>query len=52
MRKVPMGQSIAEVLALEIAVQQGASLADAMRHSVPLPQGLRRSLDQCKSTNK
>jgi hypothetical protein len=52
LRKVEKGQSIAELLAFEIAVQSGASLKAMMQHKVELPVGLSQSLDQCKHTTK
>jgi hypothetical protein len=43
------GQTLAELLALEIAFQkEGASLEDVRRHRVPSPRGVRRVTVECK----
>jgi hypothetical protein len=47
--KVETGQSLAELLALKIAMEHGASLEEAKRQSVPLPIGVRRDVIACTS---
>jgi hypothetical protein len=43
------GQTLAELLALEIAFQrESASLEDIRRHRVPSPRGVRRVTRECK----
>jgi hypothetical protein len=47
--KLDMGQTLAELLALEIAFQrEGASLEDIRRHRVPSPRVVRRVARECK----
>jgi hypothetical protein len=47
--KLEKGQTLAELLALEIAFQrEGASLEDIRRHRVPSPRGVRRVAQECK----
>jgi hypothetical protein len=42
------GRSVAELLALELALQKGTSFAQAAARSVPLPKGVQQSLELCK----
>lgn len=50
---VEKGQSVAETLALEAAMQRpGASLEALRLHHVLLPRGVKHSLELCKVTNK
>jgi hypothetical protein len=44
---VEKGQSIAELVALEVAFKEGASLEKAMHHGVPLPVRIKRAAEQC-----
>jgi hypothetical protein len=45
--KVEQGQSLAELLALELAFERHASLADIRRHRVPSPRIVRRVVRAC-----
>jgi hypothetical protein len=46
--KVEVGQLLAELLALEIAFQQNATLEDIRRHRVLSPRKVRQVARQCK----
>jgi hypothetical protein len=47
--KVERGQTLAELLALEIAFERAhASLEDIRRHRVPAPRLVRRVIRQCR----
>jgi hypothetical protein len=48
LRPVEKPQSIAELIILEAALAQGITLEQAARHRIPLPEGVQRSLVQCK----
>ena len=47
---VEQGLAVAEVLVFEGAVRRGVSLEQAIHHAVPLPGGVRLSLEQCVKT--
>lgn len=49
---VEEGQVIAELLAVEFAFHEGASLEDAMRHRVRLPRPVARIAQACRNTSK
>jgi type IV secretory pathway VirB10-like protein len=47
--KLEKGQTLAELLALEIAFEkEGASLEDIRRHRAPSPRGVRKVTQECK----
>ncbi len=49
--KIEKGQVFAELFLLEFKMRNdGVTLKAAMSHAVPLPPGLRGTLDACKST--
>jgi hypothetical protein len=51
LRKVEKGQSIAELVILEVAmVQKHATLQQTMQRGVLLPEGVQHSLERCKGT--
>ncbi len=59
--KVETGQSLAEILAIEFAMQKGISLEQVLRQGVPFPggsqlvhapAGIRRSINTCLSASK
>jgi hypothetical protein len=48
--KVETGRALAELLALELALEKGATIEQALGHSVPLPKVVRGNLQLCKSS--
>jgi hypothetical protein len=49
---VEKGQSIAELVGLELELKSGISIQEAMRHRVPLPRRVQRDLEECRSRSK
>jgi hypothetical protein len=44
---VEKGQSLAELVALQVAFKEGVSLEKVTRHGVPVPIGIKRAAEQC-----